>query len=239
MENFGRGHRWKCCQPGRAFSLVELLVGCGIVAVLAVILTAGLKAMVKKSYIPGDLNNFRQIAVAYTGFLAENNYRMPPVNMPNKYTQDFLEELMDTPVNLHDPKIGRKQLAPWISPGDKRVPPYLSALRSYAVNYYSGEIVNLVSSLQAIKYSDINRPSKKLYFLPADGQLTDPNAQARFTHLVRPILDGASGWMEIRFYEGNVTPALWMDGHASMVSKSYLQRNAEALVLPKVAPVEE
>jgi hypothetical protein len=219
--------------------LVELLVGCGIIAVLAVILTAGLNALVKKSYVPGDLNNFRQIAVAYAGYLAENNYRMPPVNMPNKYTQDFLAEQMDMPVNLHDPKVGRKQLAPWISPGDKRVPPYLSALRSYAVNYYSGEIVNLSSGLQAIKYSDISQPSKKLYFLPADGQHTDPNAQARFTHLMRPIVEGASGWMEIRFYEGNVTPALWMDGHASMVSKSFIQRNAEGLILPKVAPTEK
>ena len=239
MENFGRGCRGKRCGAARAFSLVELLVGCGIVAVLAVILTAGLKAMVRKSYIPGDLNNFRQIAVAYTGFLAENNYRMPPVNMPNKYTQDFLEELMDTPVNLHDPKVGRKQLAPWISPGDKRVPPYLSALRSYAVNYYGGEIVDKPTGQQSLKYSEINQPSKKLYFLPADGLMTDPNSQARFSYIVRPILEGATGWMEIRFYEGNVTPALWMDGHASMISKSYLQKNAEALILPKVAPVEK
>jgi hypothetical protein len=207
--------------------------------VMVAVLAAAFQGMQKKAFIPGDLNNFRQIGSAYMSYLGDNNYAMPPVNMPNKYTHDYLAEQMGMTVSLHDSTVSRKALGVWISPGDTRKGIYLSALRSYAVNYYSGDIVNLGDKSQlSIRHAEVNQPSKKIYFLPADGQNTDTNAQARFSYAVRPILEGASGWMEIRFYEGDVTPALWMDGHASMVSKKYLQDNARALILPKEQPTK-
>lgn len=231
--------RWAKNWDQRGLTLIEILVCCGILMVMAVILTAAFQGVRKKAFIPGDLNNYRQIGSAYMSYLGDNNYVMPPVNMPNKYTHDYLAEQMGTTGSLHDPTVGRKGWGVWISPGDTRKPPYLSALRSYAVNYYSGDIVNLGDKSQlSIRYSEINNPARKLFFLPADGLNTDTNAQARFSYAVRPILEGASGWMEIRFYEGDITPALWMDGHASLVTKKYLQDNARALILPKEQPTK-
>lgn len=225
----------------RAFTLIEILVCVAVVAILLALAAGGLGSMQRRSAVAADLNNFRQIGVALTGHLADYNYRMPPVIASGpKYAQDFLAEQLGMTVSLRDPSVSRRSLGVWISPGDKRRPPYLSALRSYAVNYYGGDIFTLPNdNTLARTYWEINQPSKKLYFLPAGGNVDDPNAQARFSHVVRPIVESTTGWMEIRFYENDMTPALWMDGHASLISKDFLKANAQGLILPKVAPTEK
>lgn len=224
-----------------AFTLIEVLVCVALAAILLALAAGGLSTMQRKSAIAGDLNNFRQIGVALTGHLADHNYRLPPVIAAGpKYAQDFLAEQLGMTVNLHDNTVSRRSLGVWISPGDKRVPPYLSPLRSYAVNYFGGDIYTLPNDTSLARtYWEVNQPSKKLYFLPASGNVDDPLSQARFSHVVRPINEGAAGWLEIRFYDGDITPALWMDGHASLITKEFLQVNAQGLILPKVAPTEK
>lgn len=222
-----------------ALTTLELLICIAVVGILFVLLHFGTSAVRQRSLMTGDLANYRQIAAALFRFQAENRYRMPPIQEVGGKTcaHDYLAQYLGITVNLHDPGASRSQLAPLISPGDRRSGTQLSALRSYAVNYYCGEISNLPDASNQVKYYyEIVAPSRKIYMLTADGDQTHPDQQARFTFVSRPIVDGAGGWMEIRFYRGETAPALWLDGHASPISKAELQQKARALILPRLTP---
>lgn len=229
------------------FSLAELIIAIGVIATLAVLLFSEYGQLTRRAQIAGDISNLRQIATAFYAYLGENRYRLPAVMAPHQpdlsgptYVHDVLVRQMGITADLRSTNPDRKALGVWLSPGDKRKSPYLSPLSSYTVNYYAGEIYTNNDSTTAIYYHEVNNPSHKLYFLPGEGNASNPESQARFSHLTRPITsDDAAGTFGIRFYSGGKTPALWMDGHVSVMTKEYLRRNAMALIYPKIAPPTE
>lgn len=229
-----------------AFSLLELMIGIGVIALLIVLLSGGYGYVRRQGLMTGDLNNFRQIAVAYHAYLGENRYRLPPVIGPRQpgdggayYAQVALARQMGITADLYAARHDRKEVGVWISPGDQRDYPYLSPLRSYAVNYYAGEIYTLKDNTTAYYYHEVNQAARKIYLLPSDGSSTDPASQARFSPLSAPLIDGSVQTYSIRFYTGDVTPALWMDGHASLVRLDFVRRHAAALIYPKREPPTE
>lgn len=233
--------------PRRGFTLLELLISVMIVAALFALLLSGYQGVKRQAVTTGDLNNLRQIGVALHTYLGENRFKMPPVMAPNTpgisgptYAQDVLARLVNPSINMRSTNASKAEHGIWISPGDRRKPPYLSPIRSYAVNYYAGEIYTLADSTTANYYHEINTPSRKIYFLPGEGQEANPDSQARFSPSTRPIPgDDAPGSTGLRFDESGKAPALWIDGHASIISKAYLRKNAQALLYPKIPPPVE
>ncbi len=227
-----------------AFTLVELIVTLGVAAILCTLLFTGHSYLSQQGKISGDVNNLRQIGVAAHLYMGEHRYHLPPVIAPGTpgingptYVHDLLIRQMGISADLRSTQPDRKALALWLSPGDERKPPFLSPLRSYAVNYFAGDIYTIKDSTTAHRYAEVKNPSAKLYFLPGEGEVAEPTAQARFSPLTRPIGgDHAGGTLGVRFYSSGETPALWLDGHVSLISKTELQQNPQALIYPKLAP---
>lgn len=63
--------------PGRAFTLVELLVAVAIIAVLAGLLLPGLGRTKAKAYNAPCVNNLRQLGIATRVYADENHERLP------------------------------------------------------------------------------------------------------------------------------------------------------------------
>lgn len=63
--------------PCGAFTLVELLVTIGIIAVLAALLFGGTPKLIRSSQKAADANNLRQMGVALNCYLGDNNMILP------------------------------------------------------------------------------------------------------------------------------------------------------------------
>ncbi len=61
------------------FSLIELLVVMGIIALLATMLSPAIAAAIERSRAARCVGNLRQIGVAMQQYIAENDYRFPAI----------------------------------------------------------------------------------------------------------------------------------------------------------------
>jgi prepilin-type N-terminal cleavage/methylation domain-containing protein len=63
----------------RGFSLVELAVVMGIIALLAVVATPSIGAMLERGQSARCAGNLRNIGVAVQQYVSDNDYRFPPI----------------------------------------------------------------------------------------------------------------------------------------------------------------
>ncbi len=218
------------------FTLVELLV---VVTVLAVLTLLGLGvagSASRSTIITGDVSNLRAIGVALSQYIAEHRNELPPVMGPKvpNYAQEYLAAQMGMNVSFRDPTIPRARLGVWISPGDKAKPPGLSALRSYSVNYYMVFINGATDGRIARTIFDVKSPASKLYMVPSEGgENSSKDSQARFSEGSYPFVPNSGFSMRLRFDSSGKTAALWVDGHASVLTLEAVRAQGTRLLFPK------
>lgn len=72
-------HCRKCfCEP--AYTLVEMLAAIALVGILAVLLVPTAKGILERAVISKSANNLRQIGVAVSGYVVDNNGALPSKN---------------------------------------------------------------------------------------------------------------------------------------------------------------
>ena len=122
-----------CCQTNRArrrswsggFSLLEILVGVGIVFFLAVLIMPTMKSLVGKSRSVGCQSSLRQLHVAAVSFATDNNGAIP-YNFPEGWwiwkVDEYALQYSDTyPMDLMcpaSPRANGKQVAPRFGPAN-------------------------------------------------------------------------------------------------------------------------
>ena len=222
-----------------AFSLIEILVVIGIVVVLALILSSAMVGVQQRAAATADLANLRQIGIGALQYVGENNGRLAPVmasqDGKNIYAQELIARELGIYASLRSTNKATKEWGPFISPSDRRSPPLLSPLRCYAVNFYMGEIYTISNDSKiATHYTHIVKPSDVIYFLPMKSTLTNPDSQGRFSELTPPIVSVSGSSADIRFDKEGKTPALWADGHTSIITKVDLQTNSVKYIYPKL-----
>lgn len=225
----------------KAFSLIEILVVIGIVITLAVITSSALRSFQQRALVVADLSNLRQLGVGALQYIGDNNGRLAPVQKAqpdgkNIYAQECIALELGIMTSLRATNVSPKSWGPLISPSDRRSPPLLSPLRCYGVNFYMGEITVITNDSRiATHYSQVVKPSEVLYFLPlkSSPSVTNPDSQGRFSENTSPLIAVAGAAFDIRFdTEGNV-PALWADGHASIIAKANILTNTARYIFPK------
>ncbi len=224
-----------------AFTVAELLVAVALLSILAVLCVSGIQTLRQRATNMGDINHLRIIGAAFVQYTSENRNELPPVMgtsviAPN-YAHEHLAAAMGMRIDLRDPSVAREQLGVWISPGDRARPPGLSGLRSYSVNFYMGVVNGQTDYRHALRTFDIIAPSQKLYMLPSEGgENSVPAAQARFSDVSYPFRKDSPLQLKIRLNKDNTVPALWVDGHVTILTLKEIEERGAKLIFPKQNP---
>ncbi len=198
----------------QGFTWIELLVVMAITGVLATLLIAAIGKVRNKGKLVKEIANFRVIGHALHSYLGEHNQVMPTVQLAKRtlaYHIGLLEAVSDwVPLS----KSGTHQQAIlnlFNSPYDDRPTP--TRYDSYAVNRYMGYDMpeEVTPDVGILRYNEIVRPSRKLYYLPAYFLRTyHPTFTAAATR--SPFIESP----HYTQYKGPF-PGLFVDGHVEIV----------------------
>lgn len=224
----------------RAFTLVELLVVIGILAVLVALLLPAAGGMIEKSREAKCLGNLRQIGAAAYQFVSDDEGRMPGYCKNGKEVDgtlgwqvvigallgnaDVIQSTGERPVSG---KIYCPSMKPWKG-GGKRSP------YGYVANYHvvvdgqrdlyeeGFDFLGLKFYHSGARISTFSRPSKTVYIW--EGEWNAGTSQARTPYGVITLANGTSGpaWAsdeaasfgKFAFRHNGRMNVLFLDGHA-------------------------
>lgn len=217
----------------RAFSLMELLISVGIVAVLASLLLPAVRGAITRGHSAKDAANLRAIAQANIVYAAENDQRcvIGFTTVPSGLSKTWYSELrpyLDKGAGSETNRVG--YLPVLVSPcdptkggirGSNAISPDNYARRSYGINYYTREFISgSTKEYRGRKMSML--PLSTMIFVgnfPAVQEGThgiSPNSEASLAALPR-------NWHSVQ----DMAQFVFLDGHVEMINVDDLQSNGK------------
>lgn len=212
----------------RAFSLMELLISVGVIALLAGLLVPAMKGVMLKGKSSKDAANLRQIAQANMAYAADNNMRCvvgytdnPGSTGSNWYLslRPYLEKEGTTSAALgylpvlvspNDPTKGGLT-------GPNALSPDSALRRSYAINYYCREFIS--GSTREYR-------GRKMMQMPASTMIFvgDYPAVQVGTHGISPNSDTSLAALPRDWHSTkDMAQFVFLDGHVEMINVNDLQ----------------
>ena len=187
----------------RGFTLVELLVVIGIIAILIAVLLPVLLKIREHGYRTTCLSNVRQLTVAWANFVTEHNGTLP-LDVKNPWV---LQERSEYAIQNGSLFPYLRNMKVYRCPNDPRE----QALRSYCINYYLyglyGGGLNIVGPTNI---TEVKQPGEVIAFIENGGW--DVSSGCFWV----PILPPAS-WETVPSYWHGGSPVSFVDGHAEFL----------------------
>ncbi|HWL53771.1 MAG TPA: H-X9-DG-CTERM domain-containing protein [Chthoniobacteraceae bacterium] len=219
------------------FSVVELLVVLGVLGLLiAFFIFPVARRALEDGRSARCVSQLRQIGVAVEVYIGEHNQLLPPIS-PIIGAPHFFQEAVAPYLKVAMPfpfpaNSEREEVGAFCCPSDKT--PFLSAYRSYAINYYTGRSADFTWRNIA-RRSECPAPGKIVYL--ADGYRSDGPAIEKAAARLSPNTTGFTSGertMGLSFRHGGKVNALWLDGHVSQLGEEQTLDNT-AMLYPKDA----
>jgi prepilin-type N-terminal cleavage/methylation domain-containing protein/prepilin-type processing-associated H-X9-DG protein len=237
--------------PANGFTLVELLVVIGVIAILVAILLPALNRAKEAGTRATCMNNLRQAGMAIVSYVTDNKGRLP---VPSKVTAGPSDAILWQPARIADINsqgLGKylgltpQSLGAWRCPSDDQAETRRLAGKypfTYSINdnFAGGGIANVTLLRQ------VRNPSEKVYVLEENGPSLDDcsatlwNVRGQWAtvsmvglrhdrgrRVTYPDKSTAAGGITNRQGKGSV---LFADWHVNYVSRAY--SNSRSHVLP-------
>jgi prepilin-type N-terminal cleavage/methylation domain-containing protein/prepilin-type processing-associated H-X9-DG protein len=178
-----------------AFTLVELLVVIAVVGILAALAFPFASRSIKKSQETSCLQNLRQLGGAFLAYQGENQFRLPPKQVPLNEAEDWVVSLL--PYISNDKKV---LLCPANPVKFRSVNFPADFFTNYGINYW-------IRDYQITKSNPLSLPR-----LSATVMLVDSNKN--WLKDIQPD--------RVAFVHGNSANLLYMDGHVGTSTREQL-----------------
>jgi len=221
-RDVGRGHS----TPPAGFTLVELLVVIGIIAVLIALLLPALAAAREAAKTTQCASNLRQLATAAIGYAQENRGYYPPAHI--RYTTTNLHRWHGTRTSVSAPfDFEFSPLRKWLAEGIKKCPSFEPARAGFEAaaggygynnNFLGSRIAaeNFTFTLDSIdtpmKQTMIRRSAEKIMF--ADTAFADP-LLIEYSFVEAPRSPWGSNTPSIHFRHKRRANIAGADGHVT------------------------
>ena len=207
----------------QAFTLIEMLVACACIAILAAMLLSAIPRVLSGVRATKCQSNLRQIGIAAQLWSADNNGKIVPVFNPGE-SGDPLSPLLWT--GMLAPYMGRSLTMSSISSAPVYICPESPTRFGYGYNYqYLSYIQSATSVNQWISYAQVAHPTETVMIVDNAYPTRGPNAWKSY---VRPPAMGVQDVGVDFKHPGKTANVLWLDGHVTAeIKESDAMRNDE------------
>jgi prepilin-type N-terminal cleavage/methylation domain-containing protein/prepilin-type processing-associated H-X9-DG protein len=210
------------------FTLVELLVVIGIIALLISILLPSLSRAQEQARMVNCLSNLRQLGSAFQMYLNENKGKFPAPSAGNQRAEDWLywqsgRVLEESGINRYLTSSGTFEPRYFICPSDD-VSAHPNAYRySYTVNWMICQYKEYQGNLPTLNISQVRNPTQKILLIDESAATIDDGCWAPQNYFTdgKNLMSNRHDRKSEESKDPNAGrgTAAFVDGHAEMIPR--------------------